>query len=299
MKTVSTALAAHLASPSTTVALLWKLKRTDSEILGFTDHDQPITFNDGIDTVVYMPSDGITGSATESSATDVGSQEIVGFLESDAITEEQIFAGYYNYATIEIRLVNWADLTMGALLWKKCTLGEIKTKNGQFTAELRGLEFWLTTNIGEVYGSACTADLFDTDCTLDRSLYVQNGTVDTASDLQTFVPDAGLVMRGSLTPTTPAPAAWFTNGVVTWLTGANEGFEMEVVTWDGTTLQLFENMPFPIVAGDTFEIEPGCDKLIPTCNGKFDNVENHRGFPNIPGMDQITIYPNAGGTIPN
>lgn len=296
MKTVSTALAAHLASPSTTVALLWKLKRTDSEILGFTDHDQPITFNDGVDTVTYSPADGVSASATESSATDVGSQEIMGFLEADSLTEQDIFAGLYNYATIEIRLVNWADLTMGAMLWKKCTMGEVKTKNGQFTAELRGIEFWLTTNIGEVYSSSCSADLFDAQCTLNRADFVQDGVVVTASDKQTFVPGP-LFIGGS--SSNPAPAQYFVNGVITWLTGSNAGFSMEIISWDGTTLQLFENMPYPIQAGDTFEIEPGCDKLIQTCHDKFDNVVNHRGFPNIPGMDQITIYPNAGGTVPN
>lgn len=299
MKTISAAFAAHLASPSTTVALLWKVKRVDNTIIGFTDHDKAITFNDGVDTVTYSPTDGITGSATESSATDVGSQEIVGFLESDAITEADIFAGYYNYATIEIRLVNWADLTMGAMLWKKCTLGEVKIKNGQFTAELRGLEFWLTTNLGEVYSASCSADLFDAQCTLSVGDFSQDGSVTSASDRQTFVPAAGLVMKGSGTPTDPAPVTWFANGVLTWTSGANNGFAMEVASWDGTTIQLFENMPFDIQASDTFTIEPGCDKSVGTCNSKYDNVVNHRGFPWIPGMDQITIYPNAGGTVPN
>lgn len=296
MKTVSTALAAHLASPSTTVALLWKLEQTNGDIQGFTDHDQPITFNDGVNTVVYTPTDGITGSATESSATDVGNQEIVGFLESDGITEEDIFAGLYNYATIEIRLVNWADLTMGAMLWKKCTLGEIKIKNGAFTAELRGLEFWLTTNIGEVYGAACTADLFDAQCTLNRNDFVQGGSVSEVIDRQTFVPGALWTPGSSVTP---APEQYFVNGVVTWTSGANKGIAMEVATWDGTTLELFENLPFDIQPDDKFDIEAGCDKSIGTCFAKFDNVVNHRGFPNIPGMDQITIYPNAGGAVPN
>lgn len=296
MKTVSAALAAHLASPSTTVALLWKLKQVDGTTLGFTDHDQPITFNDGVDTVAYTPTEGITGSATESSSTDIGNQEIVGFLESDGITETDIFAGRYNYATVEIRLVNWADLTMGALLWKKCTLGEVKIKNGQFTAELRGLEFWLSTNLGEVYSSGCTADLFDAQCTLNRADFVQGGTVEAAIDRQTFVPGSLWIPGAS---TEPAPAQYFVNGVVTWTSGANEGLAMEIATWDGTTIELFENMPFDIQPDDKFDIEPGCDKTIATCDTKFDNVDNHRGFPNIPGMDQITIYPNAGGAVPS
>lgn len=299
MKTISAALQRHLAQPTTSVAMLWKIIRTDSVILGFTDHDQEITFDDGINTVVYVSQQGATASATETAADlTTSNQELVGFLEADAITEADIFANKYDYASIEIRIVNWKDLTMGALLWKKATLGEVKMKNGQFTAELRGLEFYMNTNIGETYGPTCRADLGDARCTIDLSLYIQDGTVSTVSDLRTFVPNSGLVMRGSSTPTDPAPANWFNDGVLTWLTGQNAGYLMEVSTWDGTTIQLFENMPYPLTPGDTFSIEPGCNKLISDCQDKFSNIVNFIGEPFIPGMDQILIYPNASGSVP-
>lgn len=299
MKTISNALAFHLAQPDTSVAMLWKLKRADGTIFGFTDHDVNIQFNDGVDNVLYEAAEGVTGSATTTSAQDVSSQEIIGFLDDDEIKEQDIFAGLYNYATVEIRLVNWADLTMGALLWKKATLGEVKTRNGQFTAELRGLEFWLTINTGEVYGPQCRADFGDALCTKDVSLYRQTGSVNTSANRRTFVPPTGsLKMVGSATPTNPAPATWFDQGVLAWTSGLNAGFKMEVIQWDGTTITLFENMPYAIQAGDTYTIEAGCDKTIATCYQKFNNVVNHRGEPLIPGMDQILIYPNSGGSIP-
>lgn len=299
MKAISNALAFHLAQPDTSVALLWKLKRADGTIFGFTDHDLNITFNDGTDTVTYEAAEGVTASATTTSAQDVSSQEIVGFLDDDEIKEVDIFAGLYNYATIEIRLVNWADLTMGSLLWKKATLGEVKTKNGQFTAELRGLEFWLTINTGEVFGPQCRADLGDTQCTIDTSLWRQTGSVTSSSNRRTFVPPASsLLSPGSPTPATPAPPGWFNQGMLIWTSGLNNTFKIEVIGWDGTTITLFENMPYAIQAGDTFTIEAGCDKLIDTCFHKFNNVNNHRGEPLIPGMDQILIYPNSGGSIP-
>src|SRR5208282_2064094 len=121
MKTISAALAQHLAQDSTTTAMLWKCKRTDGVILGFTDHDQAITFNDGEEgspagtvSVTYLPFDGLTGSSTETgSDMSTSSQELVGYLDSAAITEGDIFANKYDYCVIEVRLVNWADLTMG------------------------------------------------------------------------------------------------------------------------------------------------------------------------------------------
>lgn len=304
MKVISAALAAHLAGATTSVAMLWKLVRQDGVTFGFTDHDEPITFNDGVATVVYKPSDGVTGSATTTSSTDTGNQEITGFLEDETITEADIFAGRYDYAVVEIRLVNWNDLTMGALLWKKATLGQVQFKNGMFQAELRGLEFWLSINIGEEYGPQCRADLFDEQCTKDAADYIQEGIISSASDLRTAVitgvgsPAADLVMRGSATPTTPAPADWFSQGTIIFLTGLNAGLSMDIISYDGSEIVLFENMPYAITAGDLFNILPGCDKLITTCDTKYDNVVNHRGEANLPGMDQIVLYPNSGGTIP-
>lgn len=298
MKVISNALAFHLAQPSTSVAMLWKVIRTDGFKFGFTDCDKAIVFNDGVDTVTYTPTDGTTGSATDTSATDTSSQSIVGFLESDAITEADIFANLYDYATIEIRLVNWADLTMGALLWKKATLGEVKMKNGQFTAELRGLEFWLGINMGEAYGPQCRADLGDAQCTIDLSLWIQSGTVSSVVSRRSFVPSSGLVMRGSATPLAAAPTGWFVQGLIVFTSGLNSGFSIECTGWDGTTLSLFESLPYAVQAGDAFTIEPGCDKTISACNEKFSNIDNHRGEPFIPGMDAILLYPNASGQIP-
>ena len=303
MKTISSQLLSHLAGEEITVAMLWKVVRTDGVTFGFTDHDQNITFTDNpsVGPIVYKPMTGATGSATDSNSDmTTGSQELTFFLESDEITETDIFANKFDFAVIEIRLVNWQDLSMGALLWKRSTLGEIKMQNGKAIAELRGLEYFLNVNIGETYGPVCRADLGDSRCKIDLSLWRQGGSVNTVSDLRTFVPNAGLVMRGSATPSTPAPAAWFTNGVITWLTGANTGYSMEIGSWDGTTILLFENMPFAISPGDTFQIDPGCNKLGANgdCFKKFNNIINNRSEEFIPGMDRILIYPNSDGSVP-
>lgn len=302
MKACSAALASHLAQDSTTTALLWKLIRTDGTILGFTNHDQAISFTDSDSVgqvVVYEPTPGLTPSATDTTSDMSTSQQTaIGFLESESLTETDIFAGKYDYARVEIRLVNWADLTMGALLLKNSTMGVIKTKNGVFEAELRGLEFYLGTTVGDTYGPTCRWDLGDSTCTINLAEWIQDGTVMSASDFRTFVPNSGLLMIGSATPSLPAPAGWFTFGIVTWLTGLNAGYAMECASWDGTTVELFENMPYTIQAGDTFSIEPGCDHSTGS-NGctKYSNIVNFGGESFIPGMDQLMIYPNGDGSI--
>ncbi len=44
-------------------------------------------------------------------------------------------------------------------------------------------------------------------------------------------------------------------------------------------------------AGDVFTIRPGCDKTFATCQAKLDNAVNFRGFPHVPGTDQVLSYP--------
>jgi uncharacterized phage protein (TIGR02218 family) len=302
MKTISGPLATHLAGNPTTLATLWKITRLDTVVLGFTDHDQAITFNDGSGSVTYTPVGGATASATDfNSDMAPDNMELVGFLESDSITDADIRAGKYDYSVITVMVVNYADLTQGFMPWKTATLGPVKMKNGQYTAELRGLAFHLSTNIGETFGPICRVDLGGARCTVNLATYSQSGSVSTVTDLRTFVPASGLKMIGSPTPTVAAPSGWFTDGVITWTSGANNGYSMEVGSWNGTTMALFQNMPNAIAPGDTFTITPGCNHLSGAngdCQNKFVNIENFRGEPFIPGMDQILLYPNASGAVP-
>src|SRR5580765_4669789 len=83
--------------------------------------------------------------------------EVKAFLESDSITEEDVRAGKYDNCEVELRLVNWADLNMGDVQLSRGTLGVIKMKNGEFSAEFRGLAHKLTAQIGATYGPICRA----------------------------------------------------------------------------------------------------------------------------------------------
>lgn len=287
MKTVSSQLLAHLAGETTTLATLWKVKRQDGTIFGFTTLDVDISYDagDGDGAIVYQASTGFTPSATETGA-DLGTDnlQIAAFLDSDAITEVDIRAGLYDYATIAIYIVNYADLTMGDLKVRKGTLGQVKVQNGQFSAEIRGLSFYFGTAIGTTFGPTCRADLGDALCTVDIAALRQTGSVDTATDKRVFVPAAGL---------SPADPGYFDGGVLTWTSGANDGFSMEVGTWDGTTVTLFESMPFAIAPGDAFTIEPGCKKTVADCFGKFNNIVNMQAEPYLPGTMAILDYPDA------
>tara|TARA_R110000787_G_scaffold42303_8_gene104003 strand:+ start:2894 stop:6394 length:3501 start_codon:yes stop_codon:yes gene_type:complete len=65
-------------------------------------------------------------------------------------------------------------------------------------------------------------------------------------------------------------------------------------TWTQDTkykLVLAIPTPLEMQAGDTFNLEPGCNKLRATCRDKFDNIVNFGGWPFIPGGSKMFDTP--------
>jgi uncharacterized phage protein (TIGR02218 family) len=281
MRTIGAALKAHLAQETTTTAVCWKLTRTDSTVMGFTNHDQTLT----ISGVNYIPARGMSSTATTSSSNlNVDNYDVTAFLESDVITESDLLAGKYDYSTIESFLVNWNDLSMGSMMLAKGRLGEITISNGQFSAEVRSLSQQLQQVVGKRYGRSCRADLGDNECGVTLASYTVTGAVTSETNRRTFK-DTGRTEADG----------YFNYGKLTWTSGNNDGLSMEVKTYTAATDEfvLFDSMPYEIEIGDTYSVYAGCDKLHTTCRDTFNNIVNFRGEPYIPGMDEALRYPDA------
>lgn len=82
---------------------------------------------------------------------------------------------------------------------------------------------------------------------------------------------------------------YFAYGLVTWTSGLNKGYSMEVKTFAPGNVQLAMMMPFNIEPGDTYTIVAGCDKQFGTCRDRFNNVIHFRGEPYIPGTDLLLM----------
>jgi uncharacterized phage protein (TIGR02218 family) len=281
MKTgVSQALLDHLASGVTTLAACWKLTLRDGTVMGFTDHDTDIPFNG----VTYEAASGFDASRIATAGDlSVDELEVDALLESSGITDGDLEAGRFDFAEIEIFSVNYQDLSQGRILWRKGWLGEVTTEHGIATAEVRGLTQALKQTVGETYSVTCRAELGDARCGVDLSGHTVTGTVTAVTDAQQFT-DSGRAEADD----------HFTYGLLTWTGGANAGLEMEVKAFSAGTFTLYEPMPYPVAAGDGYEVYAGCDKLHTTCINKFGNIDNFRGEPFIPGTDEISRFGGQG-----
>jgi uncharacterized phage protein (TIGR02218 family) len=281
MKTASVELAAHLAGRATTTCTLWKLTRTDGAVLGFTDHDQAITFGG----LTYSAASGYTRTAlTSGSGLAVDNMDLDGLLNSGAITADDVRAGLYDWAELLVQLVNWSDLSQGSVILRRGWLGEFTLRNGVFTTELRGLSQALSRGFIEVTSPDCRADLGDSRCKVNLATLGETGAV-------TAVSAARRIFTATITGA--RAVGFFDGGLLTWSTGANAGAKMEAKTVSGGTVTLYLPAGEDIVVGDTFAIRAGCDKSAGTCQTKFSNIANFRGEPFIPGVDAITKTPDA------
>lgn len=281
---ISAALEAHLAGDSITVCLLIKLIRTDGVVQGFAAHDTNITFGG----LTYLASDGVSSSAIDSKVgTGVNNLDLEGALDSSQITESNLNAGLYQGARVEIRMVNFEDLTMGAKFMLSGLIGETVASDGQFRAEVRSLSELLKQIVGIQTTKSCPARLGDARCKVNMAGNAQNGFPIRAN--RTVTISAGLSLTfGS----DSAPDTHYRYGVAKATTGQNAGIAMpikaHVNSAGSAAITLKKGFPFPVLVGDQFQLEAGCDGLWVSCGTRFANKNNFHGQPFIPGNDKVS-----------
>ena len=279
MKPISPALAAHLQGETTTLAYLVKITRVDGVVKAFTTHDRDVT----VGSVVYKADGAVTPSAIESRAgLAVDNLEITGILDSAALTDADLQAGFYDFARVDVAVVNWADMTQGIVPLRRGWFGQVTRAGTHYIAELRGLHDLLQRPLGDAYTPECRFDLGDARCGVHLAALTVSGTVTSVIDQANFA-DARLT----------AASGVYAYGVVQWQSGANAGQKMDVKNWDlsSQTLTLWLPMPSPIQVGDSYSLTPGCDKRFATCQSRFTNGAQFGGFPYVPGIGNILKYP--------
>ena len=270
----------RLAPELTTIALCWRVARTDGVILGFTSHDRPID----VGGLRYEASPGMTPSAISAGlGLDVSTMEFAGALSAASMTDDDLAAGRFDAARLDILMVDWAAPAAGVLPVARGTLGavtrDITAGGGGFTATVRGPTAALDALAVESCTPVCRAELGDRRCRVDLAPRTALAVA------------AGSVARDRVTVTGLAPADRFVDGRVRCLEGANAGLDARITAVDGDTLLLIEAFPFDVVG--RVELREGCDKRLATCGSRFANATNFRGEPHVPGTDILTRFPGV------
>lgn len=288
-KAITAALQTHLDGGTTSMVYCWRITRLDTTVLGFTEHDEDLTF----DSTTFLAASGFTATQISSElGLSVDNLNAEGALSSSAISEDDLAAGRYDAAEVELFWVNFEDVSERVLLLKG-TVGEVKRGDLAFSAELRSMTHALQQTTGRTYRRYCDADLGDSRCTIDLTdaAYSSSGTVSSVEGNRLL----------TVTGLSPNSDGFYSFGKLEFTSGENSGLTIPVKTHSvGTSpvvtkVLLWEKPPFDVVASDTFDISAGCEKRFAVCRDKFSNVLNFRGFPNIPGTDALVVNAVTSG----
>jgi uncharacterized phage protein (TIGR02218 family) len=263
----------------TSIALCWRLDRRDGIALGFTAHDRDLVI-DGMD---YRAAPGMLPSAISlSDGFDVDTLDVSGALTSDAITEGDLRAGRWDGARVRLFAVDWTQPEAGILALARGELGDVGSRDGAFTAELRGPTALLERPAIEYTSPECRAELGDRRCRVDMA------------GRRRFVRVIEVIDEVTIRVDGAEPSAnAYGYGRLRWIEGGNSGLTSALLASEGDAISLREPPPLEIEVGVLVEISEGCDKSFATCRDRFANGDNFRGEPHLPGNDLLTRYPGA------
>ena len=278
MKTINAAGLAHLAQRVTSLAVCWRVQRNDGVLILGTEHPLDITIAPGDSPDLfggtYKAGAGISGSDLKS-ADDlaVDNSEVTGSYNRDLtivdLRAEDIEAGLFDLAAVTVFVCNWKAPDDFQIILGAGTLGDIiRTAEGQYRTERRGLAQALTKNFVRTFGIDCDAIFGDARCMFDLATVTFAGVVTAVTNRREFT--------ATIDPSFDETQG--RRGYVLFTYGANEGFREDVKQTAAGVVTLYLPMPREIEVGDTFNITQGCDFKFATCKDVYDNLYGPGGL---------------------
>lgn len=285
MRTLTAGMTGHLTGTAHTRCHMLLLELRDGTSLGITDHNKDIAFDLGDGVVSYVAGTGILASDVSLQAgLDADNYEVTGPLEEVGnFTRERIVGGRFNRARAYLFQANWRNLGLGAIKLLAGNISEARIEAGSFVFEIRSDCDRFNQTVGRLLINNCDADFGDARCTVVPESIT--GTVSAVTSAMVFT----VTFAGSFAND------YFNLGTCQFITGALSGTDrIEIFDWtSGGVVTLFIPLAEAPAIGDTCTIKTGCSKArqsddptVRTCVS-YDNIINFRGFPEIPGTDQV------------
>lgn len=274
-KTIPIALETHYQGPTTSIAYMLRVERSDTVVFAFTSHKEDQTVSGQL----YSAGQGLAiSNLVQTSGLGTDNMELKTVNDGTLFTDLDIRNGVWRNAEFLLSRYNWKSPSDGSEPLLSGTFGEVVSRNNYVVCELRGLQQYLQQPVGSLTSKTCRARLGDSKCTKDLTSFTHAGTVTSLVGPQVFT-DSALVQASD----------YFGAGEVRWLTGANAGLKARVKLFASGQFTLTLPMLSGISIGDTFTAIAGCRlRFEEDCKVKFSNGINFQGEPHLPGLDKLT-----------
>jgi uncharacterized phage protein (TIGR02218 family) len=277
MKTASAALIKHLnSSHQFLTADLYTLSLVGGTVVYFTPHDNDLVMS-GNTFKVWQ----VTRSRTRmTTGLEVDTLEVIITPRVDSTIGGMallpaVLRGVLDGASLTLQrlfMPNPDNTSLGAIHLFSGKVADVEADRLEVKvtvkSELELLNVQLPRN---VFQAGCINTLYDTACGINKATRAVTGTL-TAS---------------TLGDVSTALATDLTLGVIKFTSGVNNGLTRAVRLHQSGRVYFATPLINPCAAGDTFTGWSGCDKQQATCENKFNNRLNFRGFPYIPVPETV------------
>lgn len=278
MKQLTSGMASHVASGTTSLAWAVKLTRTDGQVFRFVSATREAT----LDSELYLAAPGFDlTSITCTLGYEVDTLKLIVLTDND-IEHADFLTGRWNGTRVEFNQYNWADPSDGFIPWPTYKVANTRRIVGGFELELRDLRQLLRQDYTLTTSKTCANRLGDALCRVDLA----------GSPGFTYAVEVtSVASRLVFTTDLAQPAGWCIGGTITFDSGLYAGLPLLVSnqTAGGViTLAEGDRIIEAVTIGQTASITAGCRKRLgPDCRDKFNNVINFRGARHAPSSSQL------------
>lgn len=255
-------------------ATYWRIWRRDGVAMGFTAHDRDLVFGG----LRHRAAPGMVGSALRLSlAIEDDEAAVDGALSHEVITEDDLAAGRYDGARMEMGLVDWE--TLDNLVLYRGRIDRVTRDSGVFSVDLASIKADLEQDPIPVTGPTCRARFCGPGCNLGPASFESRariGDMDLRANTVTLDREAG---------------AERLYGTLRFVEGPQAGEAFAILAVSGATVTLDRQLVAGAARGSAVILRQGCDKTIATCSARFANAVNFRGEPFVPGADILARTP--------
>lgn len=274
MRTIPAELQSVLAQRHFLVHDLYTITLSTGVVWRFTDAGSDIVYNGhtytkypikrtGAKFVAGLEVDTLSVTILHNKDTVVGGISLAHFASN----------GGFDGAMIEVSkifLTTYSATTNRAVVWFVGEVGQVNPTRSTIEIELlSGLRKLTSPFPREIFQPSCVHSLYDQWCKVVKASFTSSGIVQIGN------------LYGGVSNLTNADG-YFDLGVVEITSGANLGEKRGVKRWAGGGFVTMNPFTYSMSNGDTFTIYPGCDKTKSTCDTKYSNTVNYRGYPFIP-----------------
>jgi uncharacterized phage protein (TIGR02218 family) len=178
------------------------------------------------------------------------------------------------------------DTSLGGIVWFYGKVAEVEVSRSEVKITVKSLLNMLQEQQmpRRLWAAPCSHIFGDAGCGYDRYDGRNALSQDTGAGVIVIYAQDGSGFFNIVTNWQVIPN-YYSLGTATCIGGVNNGLSRTIDNVGGPNVYLKRQFPHSVNTGDSFQLLPGCDHSVFTCNNVFKNLLRYGGMPYIPAPE--------------